>query len=661
MMCPLNLHRRATLIAFIFLLGLVGSAHAQLRLKPYASGFSAPVGMVQDPANPSVQFVVEQGGLIRVILDGTVLAQPFLDVRDRIGCCGERGLLGLVFPPDSNVTRRFYVNYTNQAGDTVIARYKRSIANPLIADASTWFPLMWASIGNVPYIPHDPPYGNHNGGDLAFGSDGYLYIGMGDGGSGNDPQNHAQDPNNLLGKMLRIDVSVPDGDFNGYRVPPDNPFVDGNPIVALPEIWDFGMRNPWRFNFDVGTGGTGALVIADVGQGSREEIDYEPARAGGRNYGWSIREGFLPNITSRAPAFLPLRDPIHDYDRSSGSVITGGYVYRGAALAATYRGRYFFADFGSSRLWSMGLNVNPVTGEASKVDVIEHTEELGGSAAIGNVSSFGRDSFGELYLVQYGGTIMKLEGPLPPTRLLLPGDFNGDGVPDLLAQHQGGAVRFVLNNGSSFIPERTVFAGQTAWQVVGTGDFNSDSQPDLVWQSSTGSVIVWLMNGSTVTEMRFIFAGETTWRLVAIADIDHAGSSDLIWQSATGQIVVWYMQGVTSVGWQFIYSGSTVWRLVASSDFNADGESDLIWQHPAGAVVVWLMRGSVASSMTSIFSGSTVWRVVSAGDVDGDRQPDLIWFGPGGDIVVWLLQGTSMTQWQYLKPIGGGWRLSSTP
>jgi len=655
------LYCRSALIAFISVLGFVGSAQAQLRLKPYASGFSTPVGMVQDPAEPSVQFVVEQGGLIRVVQAGVVSPQPFLDVRGLIGCCGERGLLGLAFPPDSVATRRFYVNYTNQAGDTVIARYKRSAANPMVADASTWFPLMWASIGNLPFIPHNPPYGNHNGGDLAFGSDGYLYIGMGDGGSGNDPQNHAQDPNSLLGKMLRIDVNVPDGDFNGYRVPLDNPFPAGNPIGALPEIWDFGMRNPWRFNFDVGTGGTGALIIADVGQGSREEIDYEPARAGGRNYGWSIREGFLPNITTRAPAFLPLRDPIHDYDRSFGNVVTGGYVYRGTSLGQIYRGRYFFADFGSARVWSIGLNVNPTTGEASKADFIEHTEELGGSAVIGNVSSFGRDSFGELYLVQYGGTIMKLEGLLPAPRLLLPGDFNGDGVPDLLAQHQGGAVRFVLNNGSSFIPERTVFDGQTTWQVVGTGDFNFDSQPDLVWQSSTGSVIVWLMNGSTMMEARFIFAGTTTWRLAAVADIDHAGSSDLIWQSATGQIIVWYMQGTGSVGWEFIFSGSTVWRLVASADFNADGESDLIWQNPTGAVVIWLMRRAMFSAMATVFSGTTAWQLVSAGDVDGDRQADLVWFGPGGAIIGWLLHGTSIAQYQYLKPIGGGWRLSSTP
>jgi glucose/arabinose dehydrogenase len=653
-----NGHVRTLLVGALAVACVAARAEAQLRLKTFASGFSAPVGMVQDPANLSVQFVVEQGGLVRVIQNGIVLTQPFLDVSGLIGCCGERGLLGLAFPPDTGTSRRFYVNYTNPDGHTVIARYKRSLANPFVADPSTRFDLKWASLGNLAFIPH-PPYGNHNAGDLAFGVDGYLYIGTGDGGSGNDPHNNAQDPNTLLGKMLRIDVSVLDIDPNGYRVPPDNPFLDGNPISALPEIWDFGLRNPWRISFDVGTGGTGALIIADVGQGSREEVNYEPAGAGGRNYGWSVREGTVPNITSRLPAFTPLRDPIHDYDRSSGSVITGGYTYRGNALSPTYRGRYFFADFGSARLWSIGLNANPMTGEATRADLVEHTLELGGFTAVGNVSSFGRDSRGELYLVQYSGSIMKLVGP--PTRYMFPGDFNGDANPDLLTQTQDGSAFMALSSGTAFDQIQTVFGGATAWQIVGAGHFNADSQPDLVWQSSSGAVILWLMNGSSMTQAQFIFSGQTTWRVVAVADINHSGSSDLIWQSTTGQVVVWYMQGAMSLGTQFISAVSSAWRIVSSSDFDLNGESDLVWQHPTGTVVVWLMQGPLLTATRTIFSGVSVWRLVSTGDVDDDGDPDLIWFGPDELIVTWLMQGTSLSQTRFVKPDGLSWSLSVQP
>ena len=179
-------------------------------------------------------------------------------LRNLVGCCGERGLLGLAFAPDYAASRRFFVNYTNMNGDTVVARYKRSAGDPLVADPTSRFDLRWTSIaGSPPYIEHSPEFGNHNGGNLAFGPDGYLYIGMGDGGSGDDPNNRGQSPDTLLAKMLRIDVSVPDGDVSGYRVPADNPFVGGSPVAALPEIWDFGVRKPWRFSFDVGWGARG--------------------------------------------------------------------------------------------------------------------------------------------------------------------------------------------------------------------------------------------------------------------------------------------------------------------------------------------------------------------------------------------------------------------
>jgi glucose/arabinose dehydrogenase len=256
------------------------------------------------------------------------------------------------------------------------------------------------------------PFANHNGGHLAFGPDGYLYIGLGDGGSGNDPGHRAQNPTTLLGKMLRIDVSVPDTHPAGYQVPADNPFVRGGPPGVLPEIWSFGLRNPWRYFFDDRSlGGTGALVIADVGQNQFEEIDYEPPNRGGRNYGWRNREGAHNNVTSLPAAYTPLVDPIHEYTHEVGQSVTGGMIYRGSVLPASFRGRYFFADFVAGRVWSLGLALDGA-GEARVTDVTEHTSELSNSGALGNISSFGADADGELYLVGYStGRILRVIGP----------------------------------------------------------------------------------------------------------------------------------------------------------------------------------------------------------------------------------------------------------
>jgi glucose/arabinose dehydrogenase len=263
------------------------------------------------------------------------------------------------------------------------------------------------------------PFSNHNGGCLAFGSDGFLYISMGDGGSGNDPMNNAQNPASLLGKMLRIDVSVPDSNAAGFSVPPSNPFV-GAPAYR-PEIWAIGLRNPWRFGFDnVGPGATGALIIGDVGQGSREEIDYQPAGAGGRNYGWVVREGTqpTPGVSGIAPAFLPMTDPIYEYDHTVGVAVIGGYVYRGPNMPEV-SGRYFFGDYGSARIFSAGLAVSPTTHEMVVLDLVEHTGALRTDAAFGNISAFGRNAAGELFVVDYSnGRIWLLTHSLQaPTNL----------------------------------------------------------------------------------------------------------------------------------------------------------------------------------------------------------------------------------------------------
>jgi glucose/arabinose dehydrogenase len=392
---------------------------AQLRSEIVVSGLSSPVAFVQDPGDASVQYVVQQGGLIRVLRSGVLQTAPFLNLSTVIGGGGERGLLGMALPANSAAGGRFFVYFNNSDGDIVVARFRKSSStNPLTADPASRFDLHWSTGETV--IRH-PGQSNHNGGTLAFGPDGYLYIGVGDGGSGNDPPHNAQNMNQLLGKMLRIDVSVPDGNAAGFAIPPDNPFPGG----TRPEIWDIGVRNPWKWSFDdPAHGGTGALVIGDVGQGAWEEIDYEAPGRGGNNYGWRNREGAHDNVTSLPPAFQPLVDPIFEYSHPTGNAITGGYVYRGAALGSSMRGRYFFADFGTARIWSIALTVNPSTGLATASDLREHTAQL----TPGGVSSFGTDAAGELYFVEYGGTIKRIALTPPVSAPFMNIDTPGSGA-----------------------------------------------------------------------------------------------------------------------------------------------------------------------------------------------------------------------------------------
>jgi glucose/arabinose dehydrogenase len=385
------------------LLAVPELARADLRLQRLALGVPSLIAYVEDPATPGTFFAVSQTGVIRVVQDGVVREAPFLDLRADVSSGGERGLLGLAFPSDAAASGRLFVNFTNRAGHTVIARFTRAPDEPLRALRESRFDLEWGDGRRL----IEQPFSNHNGGHLAFGPDGYLYIGLGDGGSANDPRNLAQTPTTALGKMLRIDVSVPDDDSRGYVVPSDNPFLDRRNV--LPEIWALGYRNPWRYTFDdVGEGATGALIVGDVGQGLREEIDYEPADAGGRNYGWRLREGTVatPGVPPTPVDVEPLVEPLHDYGRGAGQSVTGGYVYRGVALPAAYQGRYFFGDFVSGRVWSLGIGFDPGTGDALVVDSVDHTQELGGP--VSGLASFTRDLRGELIIVSIAGDVFRL-------------------------------------------------------------------------------------------------------------------------------------------------------------------------------------------------------------------------------------------------------------
>ncbi len=396
---------RTLLLLLLIAVGLPSVSGAQLRAAPVATGFDRPLGMVPVPGRAGTFVVFEQTGRVRVLVNGVTRAADFIDLRADIVSGGEQGLLGLAFAPDFTQSGRVYFSFTDRSGDSVIARFTTT-ASDLTAVASSRFDLQWPD-GRRSI---EQPFPNHNGGHVAFGPDGFLYVGMGDGGSGNDPDHRAQNPQSLLGKMLRLDVSVADSHPRGYVVPSTNPFVGRSDV--LNEIWALGLRNPWRWSFDApARGGSGAMLIGDVGQNAREEVDHIPTGAGGRNFGWRNREGTLPNVTSR-PAFSePLRDPIWDYGRDAGRSITGGYVYRGQALGATYRGRYFFADFVTSRVWSVAL-VPTGGGEVRADNPIDHSAELGTGAS--SPASFAEDTSGELYVLGYGGTIHRIDGPGGP-------------------------------------------------------------------------------------------------------------------------------------------------------------------------------------------------------------------------------------------------------
>jgi len=324
-------------------------------------------------------FITLQEGKI-MIFDGTnVLSTPFLDISPLVSCCGERGLLSVAFHPNYENNGFFYVNYTNNNGDTRVVRYSVS-ANSNIADSSSAHTMLEVN----------QPESNHNGGQLQFGPDGLLYIGMGDGGGGGDPQDNAQNMQTLLGKMLRIDVDGDDfstDNTRNYSIPPSNPFV-GDPNV-LDEIWSSGLRNPWRFSFDCVSGD---LFIGDVGQSSFEEIDFQPAAStGGENYGWRCYEGNADfNLMGCGPVGNCIF-PIYDYSHSLGCSVTGGYVYRGNQVIDLI-GHYLFGDFCSGRIWGSirDQNSNWVT------DLLLDSAFL--------ISTFGEDEDGELYVAHYSSS-----------------------------------------------------------------------------------------------------------------------------------------------------------------------------------------------------------------------------------------------------------------
>ncbi len=398
----------------------VAAAQTPITLQTVATGLERPIYVTHAPGDYSRIFVIEKRGRIRIVKDGTLLATPFLDMDAEVGggtsTGDERGLLGLAFHPNYQSNGLFYVYYTRNNGNTAVAQYSVT-ANPDVADASS----------NLRMIVMVQPQTNHNGGWIEFGPDGYLYIATGDGGGGGDDDpghtdgvGNSQDiTDNLLGKILRIDIDgddFPELPNTNYAVPADNPFVG---VTGDDEIWAFGLRNPWRCSFDRETGD---LWIADVGQFTWEEISFQPAAStGGENYGWRCREGAHDFNTSGDCSQTPFTEPIFELNHAAGRCsITGGYVYRGCAIP-DLQGTYFFADYCANDIWTLEYDGVAVSNFTLRTELNTNS-----------ITSFGEDAFGELYVCnQNGGQVRKIVPDGVPSACNMCVDTNGDMQTDL--------------------------------------------------------------------------------------------------------------------------------------------------------------------------------------------------------------------------------------
>ncbi|BAC90202.1 PQQ-dependent sugar dehydrogenase [Gloeobacter violaceus] len=560
-----------------------------------SSGLDGPTAMEFAPDGRL--FVCEKGGALRVAANGSLLQEPFLTVDAATE--SERGLLGIAFDPAFASNRYLYVYYTRAAEPIKnrISRFTASVANPNVAEPGSELVIL-------DNIASDA--GNHNGGAIHFGTDGKLYAGVGDGGASSS---NSQSLSNLSGKLLRVDP----GAYPNI-VPPDNPFVGTS--GARGEIWALGLRNPFTFAVQPGTG---TIFINDVGSNAWEEVN---RAAKGGNYGWPAVEGNADD-----PDFI---DPVYSYPRGSSASIAGGAFYQATQFPGAYTGNYFFADY--------------IQGFLRRLLPADYTQVREFAGGLDGVVDLKVGPDGQLYWLSINsGEVYKI-GALP-----IRGDFNADRTSEILWRlpETGANLLWLMSGttqtGVAYLPA----VADPNWQIGGTGDFDGDGKTDILWRNSaTGANTLWRMNGTVFAgSVSLPPMGDRNWSIVGSGDFSGDGKSDILWRNAlSGANSVWTMNGT-------VYTGAVAlpavagpdWQVVGTGHFDGGGKLDIVWRNRAtGANTVWLMNGTTFAKSLSLPSvGDTRWEIGGVGDYNNDAAPDLVWRNIAtGENAVWLMNGT---------------------